>query len=485
MLDADIAVTKAFTLMAESSLTWTDGDPMVSGPALKASVQLAQLVAGEERGGDVMLAIQEQRLRLLVVLLEMACSEEATNDQAQLVAICNSLRQILESSEFPPLSALRHPHLPALHQPLLRILSIVLQAISRTDTKAIDIDSAIEAATVFILGAADAVLDTLVRPLDEAKEQEASADLGSIVSALCEVTRTPNAAVWLDKVAEHNLVSRSLEIITRLSIKNDHVPPHITAILLLHLALASHPLFAERLAISGILPAYSHNAIILEAEQGRIEASSPTPISNTTHGAWCGILTVIKALLSSLPRTYLYNFAKAEVLPFIRVVTPQFLKSLSWERESQLSVPTLDELELVTDVTYGLVQATGPNDSLLAELAKPLLHLLQSIRYSLTHPNTLSELFVPSSEEERMDLEKELEKLSGSNNVELLDYTNTPVIAGRTSRILGITRSVVLTLLTLTDGWTTLSGDEEYGEGKKLILDVSIFSAPCRVSKAD
>ena len=471
MLDADIGLTRAFARLTDAAMQWTDGDAMTAEPALKAAGQLADLIAGEEQGGDVMLAIQSERLELLRLLLEMACSEDATNDRQQLLNLCVGVRKIIESSLFPPLASLHQKGLPALHRPLLRIVFLVIQAISRLGAPILSIDATIESATSFTLDVADTVLDNLVSRSDA--PWTLSEDLGSIVGVLCEVTRTPNAEIWLDKVAEHNLVNRSLELVTRISIENDHVAPYIPSILLLHLALASSPVFAERLAVSGLLPSYSHNAIAVEAEQGRLVSPTPTPTPNTAHGAWCGMLMVVKALLASLPRPSAANLARAEVLPFMRVATPQILYSLSWDGEDPISGPALDELELVTDICYGIAQAIGPNESLLDQIQVPLINLLKSIRGALGHPHTLSKSFIPSTEEERSGLESELATLDEIQDPHLLDFANRPIVAGRVARFLEIARSSVLRHVTMSCALEVLDTDDEYPDGLVLETEVS------------
>jgi nuclear pore complex protein Nup188 len=472
MLDADIALTRAFGRLADAVMQWADGDAMTAELTLKASVHLAEVIASEEQGGDVMLAIQAERFEVLRLLLEMACAEDATNDRQQLLELCGGIRRMLESSLFPPLAGLHHQDMPALHRPLLRILFLVIQAISRLGAPLLDIDATTEAATSFTLQVADAVLDTLVRQPNASWTYYE--DLGAIVGVLCEITRAPNAELWLDKVAEHNLVNRSLELVTRTRIENNHVPAHTPSVLLLHLALASSPAFAERLAVSGILPAYSHNAIAVEAELGRIDSPTPTPTPNTTHGAWCGMLLVIKALLSSLPPTSVANLARSEVLPFMRVVSSQVLHTLAWNGEDPISAPTLDELELVTDIFYGVAQAVGPNEGLFEQVQIPLIALLKSIRGALAHPHTLSKSFVPASEEERGALEDELGALEGLSDPDLLFFAARPFIAGRTMRVLGIARSAVLTLVMITSALGVLDTDDEFPDGQALEAEVGV-----------
>ena len=479
MVDADIALTRSFRAMAQAALIWTEDDAMTVGPALRVASNLVELIADEDRQGDIILSIQAERLEILVVLLEMACSDAAVIEEDRLVEIWRNIRRVLETGNFS--SSLRHAHLPPLHKPMLRILSLLLESLPRTENPIFELDSAIEAATVFALDAADFVLEGLVRQPNA--PLPLSADLASIVGVLCEVTRTPNSQIWLDKVAEHNLVTRSLEVITRAEITNGQITPQVASVLLLHLALASNEAFAERLAVAGILPAYSHNAIVFEAENGRIDSSDPTPSITSVHGAWCGMLMVVKALVSTLPLAHASNFAKSDVLPFISVSWPQIDQSLAWKAQTPLSQPAINELELVTDLFACIAQATGPSDSLLDDICLPFLQLLKTVRYALNHPHILSTLFVPSSESEKSALEQELKKLDETDNPQLLDFAGVPIVAGRTTRILGVARNVLLTLVTLTKAWGVLISDiDDYCDGELLETAVSLATPRRKLS---
>ncbi|WVF65419.1 hypothetical protein IAT40_000146 [Kwoniella sp. CBS 6097] len=459
MLDADIALTRSFRSLSESVASWTEGDNLAMNAALRAGNAIAEIVAEEYRGGDVMLAIQVDRLSILAVLLETALDteEQLTPDPELVRQLSASTSAIITSQAFPPIVSLRHHELPAIHQPVLRILYLLLQAMSVIQADSNNVssrESLIDAGTIFALESADIVFDSIVRQ----QRSPFAGNLSMVVGVLCELaklTATTGNSAWLDKVQGVNLISRSLEVLVRARVVDDQIPLHLSSVLLLHLALASNPSSAEKLAVSGILPAYSDNAIIVEAEHGRIAAPS-TP-GNTVHDAWCSMLLVVKALLSTLPDTS--SFTRTDVIPFIRVCNAQMLRAMSWDGETPLSSSALIEIELVVDVFNGVADALGPGS--LADYPTRALDLLKSVRYALSHPRMLSTLFVPGSEEEKAVLEGELEVLEGEKEVDLFDYTKTPTLAGRATSLLRITRTVILTLLSLTRSWETLKLKED------------------------
>lgn len=467
MLDADMDLTKSFRALCAVISSWTEGDGLAAKAALRAAVNVAGILAEEERGGDVMLGIQTERLNILAVLLDTASDAEMESDMPAVQQLGASIRGILESQSFPPMAALRHTDLPAFHKPSLRVVLLFLRSLSTLQSIQLSIDPILEAISVFVLEAADVVLDTVIRG-----KPDSSGDLGQIVSVICEITRLASTTVWLDKMAEHNLLARSLEVVIRSRIIDSFVPTHLSNVLILHLALASHPLSAEKLAVSGILPAYSDNAIAMEAEQANI-APTTSAIPNTVHGAWCGMLLVIKALLSSLPERETPGFVRSDVLPFLRVCTAQLLKAMSWDGDTPLSQASMDELELTVDLFYSISKAVGSATGLLQDFAPPALVLLKNLRHVLSHPRLLSTLIVPSTEEEHAALEKELTNIDEEKDVRLLDFATTPVLANRTAGLMRVARTVLVTLAIFTRAWDIVGG-EEVGEEVLLTSEVGL-----------
>ncbi|KAK6906170.1 hypothetical protein I203_100154 [Kwoniella mangroviensis CBS 8507] len=479
MLDADICLTRSFRLLAESISPWIEGDNLAINAALRAGVAIAETVAEEYRGGDVMLAIQVDRLSILAVISETALDvEEQQQPDAQLLRQFSSfMAMIVNSQSFPPVVSLRHSELPAIHQPVLRILYLLLQAMSTSDITASNLtsrESLVDAATIFALESADIVFDSIIRRHKPAF----IGNLSMIIGVLCELSKlasTNGNVLWLDKVQGFNLIGRSLEVLVRTKITNDQLPLHISSILLLHLALASNPLTAEKLAISGTLAAYSDNVIVVQAEHGKI-AVPTSSTGNSTHDAWCGMLLVIKALLFTLPDTT--SFVRTDVIPFIRVVNQQLLRSMSWDGESTLSLPALNELELVTDIFYGLVSSLGQSSIVAEDYSIHAVGLLKNIRYSLSHPRLLSTLLIPSTEDERLDLEKELESIeqddqAGKGTLNLFDSDRTPILASRSLGLLRVVRTIISTFIGLTNAWEVFKDDnlDDRAELNKLVLD--------------
>jgi len=467
MLDADIALTKSFHSLVERISYWTQGDGLSATACLKASITVTELFATEDRGGDVMLAVQAERLSLLSALLETALDTENDQTEAPLLReLLEGLKRIIESSAFPPISSLRHPDIPAIHRPILRILFLIFQSLAAHPKSDLGVDTLLEDAIVFVMEAADTILDSVLRG------QDCAGDLGLVIGSLCGIVKTVSTPVWLDKMSETNLIGRSLEIITRTKVfgstssgqkgQISFVPSQIPLVLLLHLALAANPLSAEKLAVSGVLSAYADNGIALAAENGQIIPPIETA-PYTIHGSWYSMLLVVKALLSSLKDTH--SFVRSDVTPFIRVGTEQMLKALTWNGEDPMTTSALDEMQVTLDIFYGISQAvSGGSDGILSSIGTPLVEMLRGMREAFEHPLELSQTIVPPSEEEHQALSQELDALAdrqaGIDLVALLDQTKVPVIAARVERLLRVTMTALMTLVNLTRVWPALKEGE-------------------------
>ena len=453
MLDADSALTSSFRSLCEVMSSWTEGDSLAARAALRASSAIADVTAQEVRGGEVMLGIQNERLQILSILLETALDLETGKDISVMRQLAGSIRAIIESQSFPPLIGLHHAGLIPLHRPILRIIFLYLRSLTAQELSELHTEALLDATMNFTLDAADIVFDAIIRVKSNLLQ-----NLGEISSVICEIIRSPNTAIWLDRMTEHNILSRSLDIVVRSRITENCVSPAVIEVFMLHLSLANHPLSAEKLAVGGILSAYSDNAIAIEAEQGKlVPDTSDNPYS--IHSAWCGLLAVVRALLSNLPRSHTPNFAKSDVIPFVRVCTAQILRSMSWDGGSPLLLSAIREVELVTDLFYSISQALGGYKGLLPDFTSPAIGLLGSLRHVLSHPRLLSTLIVPSTEEEHIAFERELAKIDAEKNVQLLEYRGTPILTGRTVRLLRITRTILVTLVAFTRAWDIVQGE--------------------------
>lgn len=462
MLDADVSLTKAFHELVERISFWTQGDGLSAVASLHTASIVAELLGQEDREGDVMLAVQTERLGLLAALLETALDIE--NDQAepkQLSELLVVVRKILENSSFPPISSLRHAELSPLHRPVLRILFLLFQSLTHHPKHGLQLDTMLEEAVTFVMEAADVILDSVLRGHDS------TGDLGLVIGSLCGIIKVVSTPLWLDKMSETNLIGRSLEIVTRTKViasgsNATFVPSQIPLVLLLHLALATNPQSAEKLAVSGVLSAYSDNSIALAAEAGEIVAPVETA-PYTIHGSWYSMLLVVKALLDSLPDTR--SLIRSDITPFIRVGTEQMLKAMSWNGETALTTSALDEMQITLDIFYGISQAvSGGSDGILSSIGGPLVDLLKGMREAFEHPLELMQTITPSSEDEHVALEQELsgvfEKGDAVDLVTLLDDKQMPTVAVRVERLLRVTTTATMTLVNLTRAWSTLKEGE-------------------------
>ncbi|RXK38973.1 hypothetical protein M231_03703 [Tremella mesenterica] len=492
MLDADISLTRAFLSLCEQVSSWVEGDALASEATLRAGVAVAERLAEEDRGGDVMFSIQHDRLCILSILLDFALGDSSP-DGKLISRLCSSIRSMLESQVFPPILSMRQTGLPAIHRPILEIVYAAAQHLSTVDK--LTAEGFFEPALSFVVEAADVVLDAVTRN----QPSPLVSELGVIVGNICELSKGAlNDIQWLDKLGEYDLIGRSLEVLTRARItplpnsslstssksnpnlnvnsslsqsqklsflkpsptslsssstqpitstSSGHVSPAVSAILLFHLALSHIPSSAEKLAVSGLLPAYSDNVISSLAETASLLPDT------SPHAAWCSMLSIIKTLLTTLPDTL--SYIRSDVIPFIRVCTPQLTHAMSWDGQSSMSTSATEEMELVVEVFYTISTAVGGSTGITSEYGPLGVGLLRGLLYALSHPRLLSASIIPTDEEEQEMLMKELET-GETNEPELLDWEKTPLLASRTAGLLRVGRTVVMTLVNLTDAWESL-----------------------------
>lgn len=452
VIDAEIALVKAWRRLCEVSST--RGDGMAAKASFDVACAIAQDIASETRRGEVMQAFQAERLVFLRVLLENAWDTDIAIQQ-----ILPFLRSIIDSDVFSPISSVRRQLKPATH---LSIFQITYLALRRLSVEAIPFMHA--ALDLVTAASSDLIAYAITGDTDESL-QLAFAVLGQLIRP--ELKLAPS--VWLEKMTEYNLISRSMELVVSAQVANETHPSYLRHVLDLHFALASSPA-AERLATSGLMSAYSNNAVAALAEEGAI---SPLSVDfagarHPTHEIWCSMLLVINAAMGSMSSSSLYHFARAEVVPFIELCGGQFSRALEWEASQPLSTPVILELEQISLLFYSVAVALGDQaDGVLATYATKSVVLLGNVQDALAHPNHMSGLLEASSQAERSLIE--LERPEGE--ADLLQGTMLPSMV---QALLRVSQTILSTLVMWTKSYD-LMGDKLEAWPRHLVLQVSGF----------
>ena len=472
LVDADNALTRSFHRLAESLSSWTRDDGLAAKAALRAAETVAHDVASEERAGDVMAVVQVERLWILATLLDTALDSTEDVDQDALDNLALDMRRILDSPILSPIQSAREINLPPVHRPLLRVARLLLRQAAHGSSRSHNTGMFIETASIFILEAACAAFDAMT------KEAHVDSDLVLSVEPLIELINT-GTSTWIDQLAESGLIQRSLILIKRMP-KASQVPTYIPSILLFHLALANHSAAAEKLAVSGIIPAYSENAVTALAEEGQIKPDSDVL---SRHSAWCGMLVVVQSLLVSLPEPA--NFARDQVASFVRLTIQQVY--LAFDRFGHetgrdgkpqprpLTRAILDELRLVVVVLFGLSNAIPGDVRICDDFQLTLVNFLATVTHKLYQPRQFSDSIVPATAEEHASLTKELEVLDKQpeGSTVLVNFGETPVLGGRVAEMLQIAQMALRALVGMTDTWAIMRGQKDAKAGLVLETDVN------------
>jgi nuclear pore complex protein Nup188 len=452
--------------------TWLQDDGLAAKAALQATGSVTHTIAAEERPGEIMAAVQVERLWILATLLETAFDAAAAPDDAAVGELAIEMRKIIDSPILAAVDAARDPLLPPIHRPLLRISRLLLKQVAMMPRRSNQVHAFIEMAGEFILDASCAAFDAMSR------DAHLESDLVLAVEPLIELINT-GTSTWLDQFAESGLILRSLILIKRIP-KGTHVPTYIPSILLFHLALANHPQAAEKLAVSGIIPAYSDNAVTIAAEEGDIKPDSDVL---SVHSAWCGMLLVVQSLLTTLPEPA--NFARDQVASFVRLANQQI--HAAFERFEQdekngsaqstaLFRASLDELRLTVEVLFGMARAAPGNVRVFADYQTALVHLLTNVTRALNHPRRFADSIVPTSVEEHGQLAKELEILDKQPEgaTVLVKMAETPFLGSQVMVVLQIAQMALRALIGMTNTWAVLRGQRE--PKAELVLEADVSS---------
>ncbi|KAI0031662.1 hypothetical protein K488DRAFT_51614 [Vararia minispora EC-137] len=427
---------------------------------LSIAATISSVVASEERPGDLMAAVHDIRLSVLLAVLELVwfSSSETKAGLASFIAVLDCMRRTITSEAQPPLRSIRGFIKMRFHRTLLQVVYFcvcqsrrVLSSKDITSSDRLSIAALVDTTQVFVIDALRFMFDAASERLDT----ELDADMDLLVAILHESTRpevSPSSTLWLARCGEASVIRASLDLFVRtdltgmskLAFSRRNQPLYAPHILAFHTTLASQISSAERLASEGILVAYAR-ANTGPGGTGLIDVTLPDLPGerNPAHAAYCTMLGVATAVLSALGAQKHY-FAD-EVRGFVRLHSGQLKRALDWtSNESLLTLAFLDELERVADLFYALAQSRSADAALLGAFARASLFLLQHLNYALAHPNQLAGALEPITADERAALEREASDGSG------LDPVRRPFLARVVHRLYGLVGTLICTLIVVS-----------------------------------
>ncbi|KAH9854890.1 nucleoporin subcomplex protein binding to Pom34-domain-containing protein [Lenzites betulinus] len=490
-INMNLSLAHVQTTLAESwqylllqVVPYLRGDVVVRSQLLSLADTLSSDIAAERRLGEMMSNIHSARLSLLLSLLEIAwfsTSDKKEEIERFLALVKNTRGIVISTAQSPYKSILGQMPVP-FHRPLLQVLyfcarhsrSLARRPKALNAEQRLAIAALLDAALVFVIDGLRVTFDRACLQLDLDVDQ----DMELLVAVFEQCTRpdlNPSPTLWLTRCQETDVVRASLQLFTRMDVvgladvallrarKQPLYTPHV---LTFHMALASIPPAAERLAGEGLLVAYIENAISAAIRDGNIDVTIPElpGEESPAHRAYCSMLSIIAGVSTALGRHG--QFFESEVCGLLQFYSEQIHRALSWTIDDALSLPLLEEIEQVVGLFGAIAQGTAgsPNEAVKRVtrlFTSDALLLLQQLNYALTHPNHLASLFEPITAEERTRFEADRAASSVKSPSEAVDPMRRPFLARLVHRLYRLSGTLLSALIDISGAETVLLGEPE------------------------
>ncbi|THH06625.1 hypothetical protein EW145_g3956 [Phellinidium pouzarii] len=461
---------------------------------LAVAASVARDIAGERRSGDFMTTVHGGRLRLLLAVLEAAwfSTIETLQQTKSFMTLLESLGGIILSEPFPPGKSF----LGAITNPFHRSLLQIVYFCARNCQKSVSDSQNVKAEHRLLMGrtftaALTLVIDALRLTFDTGRTRldiELDKDIELLVAVFQQCTRPglhTSSSTWLTRCQETDVISSSLKLLSQADVsglsdlpllRSRGQPLYAPQVLTFHMALASIPFTAERLASESVIATYCNNSISAALSEGAVDtALSELPAERSpAHKAYCLMLANVTGMISNLVSPQ--QFVESQIVGLVQLYGAQISRTLSWSNDDSLTLPFLEELELTVELFYLIANGSSVvsrNASALSPVLNAFtehaLQLLQQLNYALTHPKHLTGLLEPVTTEERLKMDKE--RGSASILSELLDGEKRPIGSNVVRRLFSVTTSMISTLNILGGAETVLLSDlEEWPVREALII---------------
>ena len=320
------------------------------------------------------------------------------------------------------------------------------------------------------------------------------ADMQLLVAVFEQCTRpdiNPSTSLWLTRCQETGVLQSSMELFVQTDLSGLSILQHTRArkqalyaphILTFHIAFASIQSSAERLASERVLMAYSNSSMTMAISSGQVDVILPELPGERSpaHWAYCIMLSVVSAVISVLG--WQKHFFEAEASGFIQLCGNQITRSLSWTVGDPVTLPLVEEMERVVGFFYSIASSAPPEghrnettQKILSVFSAKALLLLQQLNYTLSHPNHLASLIEPVTAEERVQLEKDHNRLQPSRSIatEIIDPVSRPFLAKLMHRFYNLTSNIVGALIAISSAEEVLRGSQYLPPRSALVVPVS------------
>lgn len=481
---AQSALTSSWRHLLLQTVPFLRAAPSVRPHVLSLVASISEAIASEQRSGEMMATIYEERLSLLLALLELAwfSSDDTEEEIKSFISLVGNVRGIILSETQPPAKSFLGNLAVPFHRTLLQIMyfcarhsrSLYRRRKTLSAKQRLDVGEFLDSSLNLVIDALRVCFESALTRLDMDLDQ----DLEFLVAVFEQSTRLDvnlSPMMWLTKCQETNVIGASLQLFTRTDLvglsdlpilRARRQPLYAAHILTFHMALASIPSAAERLASEGVLLAYGENTISDAIRSGSIDVTIPELPGDRSpaHKAYCSMLAVVSGVTSALGRhTHFDN----EVGGFVQLYGDQLSRALLWSIGDPLTLPFLEELEqvanLFTAIARNLPLMVRPGENvtrILRVFTTHALTLLQHLNYALTHPNHLASLLEPVTAAERELIEKD-RKSSFQSSSEIIDPMKRPFLTRLIHRLFKLTNGIIGALTDVSGAERVLVGEQQ------------------------
>jgi len=496
---AQSALTSSWRYLLLQAVPFLRAASSIRPNVLSLVASISEAIASEKRSGEMMATIYEERLSLLLALLELVWfSPDDTKAEVQsFISLVGNVRGIILSETQPPAKSFLGRLPTPFHRTLLQIMyfctrhsrSLYRRGKTLSAEQRLNVGAFLDSSLNLVADALRVCFESALTRFDLDLDQ----DLEFLVAVFEQCTRLDvnlSSTMWLTKCQETNVIGASLRLFTRTDLvgvsdlpllRTRRHPLYSSHILTFHMALASIPSAAERLASEGLLLAYGENTISNAIRSGSIDVTIPELPGDRSpaHKAYCSMLAVVSGVTSALGRqTHFDN----EVSGFVQLYGDQLSRALSWSIGDPLTLPFLEELEQVVNlfaaIARNLPLVTRPSESvtrILRVFTTHALTLLQHLNYALTHPNHLASLLEPVTAAERELIEKD-RRSSFQSSSEIIDPMKRPFLTRLIHRLFKLTNGIIGALTDISGAERVLIGEQQdWLLHEALVVPVRIF----------
>ncbi len=489
---SQMRLTESARFLLSQVSPYLRGDAAARPILISIASSISYDLAREARLGDMVATIHGKRLSLLLAILEVAwfSTPEKTADVKSFVELVDNVRGIILNEYQLPSASFLGSLTVAFHRTLLQILHFCAKN-SRTLVRRPKLLNADQRLTIsqMIEASLNTVIDAMRVVLAAARSRadvELDRDLELLVSVFEQCSRpdiNPSPSIWLAKCQETNVVAASLQLFARIDLVGlsdlpllitRHAPLYVPHLLLFHMALASIPSAAERLASDGVLAAYSNNMISSAISAGSIDVdiAELTGDRSPAHYVYCSMLAVVSGVIGALGSNS--HYFDAEACGLVQLYSDQITRALSWSIGDVISLPLLEEIEQVVHLFYSIAESSPPTPNQNTMVEKTLrlfthhaLHLMQQLNYAITHPNQLASLFEAVTKEEQTLVDKE---------PPASDPLKRPLVVYLVHRLYRLSSNIIATLISISQAFTVLSGEQDdWPVQEAFVVPVSIL----------